>query len=156
MQPFFNVLSMCRPYPNIKVISEIRQVRILIATDVASRGLDIDDVTHVFNYDFPKDLEEYVHRYSTVFPARCKLQMRNIWNRRTKFNVCTQDWSNWKGWQARHKHQPLGEEGLEEGRRVGQCCSCFCESLLTKILCAGHNHGGGRPRRAKLAEGRGG
>merc|ERR1719341_2732733 len=38
------------------------EVRILIATDVASRGLDIDDVTHVFNYDFPKDLEEYVHR----------------------------------------------------------------------------------------------
>ena len=38
----------------------------MIATDVASRGLDIDDVTHVFNYDFPKDLEEYVHRYFTV------------------------------------------------------------------------------------------
>ena len=41
-------------------------MRILIATDVASRGLDIDDVTHVFNYDFPKDLEEYVHRSITV------------------------------------------------------------------------------------------
>merc|ERR1712098_443132 len=38
------------------------EVRILIATDVASRGLDIDDITHVFNYDFPKDMEEYVHR----------------------------------------------------------------------------------------------
>jgi len=38
------------------------EVRILIATDVASRGLDIDDVTHVFNYDFPRDMEEYVHR----------------------------------------------------------------------------------------------
>ena len=50
-----------------RVISEIIQVRILIATDVASRGLDIDDVTHVFNYDFPKDLEEYVHRYVTVY-----------------------------------------------------------------------------------------
>ena len=36
--------------------------RILIATDVASRGLDIDDITHVYNYDFPKDMEEYVHR----------------------------------------------------------------------------------------------
>ena len=42
------------------------QVRILIATDVASRGLDIDDVTHVFNYDFPKDLEEYVHRSNST------------------------------------------------------------------------------------------
>merc|ERR1712025_1226984 len=38
------------------------EVRILIATDVASRGLDIDDVTHVFNYDFPRDMEEYVRR----------------------------------------------------------------------------------------------
>ncbi|ERL92627.1 hypothetical protein D910_09940 [Dendroctonus ponderosae] len=37
-------------------------VRILIATDVASRGLDIDDITHVLNYDFPKNIEEYVHR----------------------------------------------------------------------------------------------
>ncbi|XP_076260072.1 putative ATP-dependent RNA helicase DDX43 [Rhynchophorus ferrugineus] len=36
--------------------------KILIATDVASRGLDIDDVTHVINYDFPKNIEEYVHR----------------------------------------------------------------------------------------------
>ena len=44
----------------------IGQVRILIATDVASRGLDIDDVTHVFNYDFPKDLEEYVHRSTST------------------------------------------------------------------------------------------
>ena len=38
------------------------EVRILIATDLASRGLDIDDVTHVYNYDFPRDMEEYVHR----------------------------------------------------------------------------------------------
>uniref|UniRef100_A0A131YH40 RNA helicase n=2 Tax=Rhipicephalus TaxID=426455 RepID=A0A131YH40_RHIAP len=37
-------------------------VRILIATDVAARGLDIKDVTHIFNYDFPRNIEEYVHR----------------------------------------------------------------------------------------------
>ncbi|XP_050510847.1 probable ATP-dependent RNA helicase DDX43 [Diabrotica virgifera virgifera] len=36
--------------------------RLLIATDLASRGLDIDDVTHVVNYDIPKNIEEYVHR----------------------------------------------------------------------------------------------
>ncbi|XP_076462153.1 putative ATP-dependent RNA helicase DDX43 [Babylonia areolata] len=38
------------------------EVRILIATDVASRGLDVKDVTHVLNFDFPRNIEEYVHR----------------------------------------------------------------------------------------------
>ncbi|XP_076368120.1 putative ATP-dependent RNA helicase DDX43 isoform X3 [Tachypleus tridentatus] len=38
------------------------EVQILIATDVASRGLDIKDITHIFNYDFPRNVEEYVHR----------------------------------------------------------------------------------------------
>ncbi|GBM20865.1 putative ATP-dependent RNA helicase DDX43 [Araneus ventricosus] len=37
-------------------------VRILIATDVASRGLDVKDITHVFNMYFPHNIEEYVHR----------------------------------------------------------------------------------------------
>lgn len=37
-------------------------VRILIATDVASRGIDIQDITAVINYDFPRNIEEYVHR----------------------------------------------------------------------------------------------
>lgn len=38
------------------------RVRILVATDLASRGLDVHDITHVFNYDFPRNMEEYVHR----------------------------------------------------------------------------------------------
>lgn len=37
-------------------------VSVLIATDVASRGIDINDITVVINYDFTKDIEEYVHR----------------------------------------------------------------------------------------------
>ncbi|NXY40432.1 DDX43 helicase, partial [Ceuthmochares aereus] len=37
-------------------------VRILVATDLASRGLDVHDITHVFNFDFPRNIEEYVHR----------------------------------------------------------------------------------------------
>lgn len=38
------------------------KVNMLLATDVAARGLDIKGVTHVVHYDFPKDLEQYIHR----------------------------------------------------------------------------------------------
>lgn len=38
------------------------QVKVLVATDVAARGLDIEDISHVFNYDLPDDPEVYVHR----------------------------------------------------------------------------------------------
>lgn len=38
------------------------EVQILLATDVASRGLDIEDITHVINYDVPGTYDDYVHR----------------------------------------------------------------------------------------------
>ncbi len=38
------------------------QIKVLVATDVAARGLDIDDISHVFNYDLPDDPEIYIHR----------------------------------------------------------------------------------------------
>ena len=47
-----------------RVIKKFREgsVEMLVATDVAARGLDIDDVNIVFNYDLPYDPEDYVHR----------------------------------------------------------------------------------------------
>ena len=47
-----------------RVMKRFREGRIdiLIATDVAARGIDIDDITHVINYDIPQDHESYVHR----------------------------------------------------------------------------------------------
>ena len=39
-----------------------RTIRVLVATDVAARGLDIDEVSHVFNFDLPEVPETYVHR----------------------------------------------------------------------------------------------
>ena len=38
------------------------QIKILVATDVASRGIHVEDITHVVNYDIPQDPENYVHR----------------------------------------------------------------------------------------------
>ena len=39
-----------------------RNLQMLVATDVAARGIDIDDLTHIINYNLPDDLEVYVHR----------------------------------------------------------------------------------------------
>jgi len=39
-----------------------RTIRVLVATDVASRGIDVDKITHVINYEIPEQAETYVHR----------------------------------------------------------------------------------------------
>jgi len=47
-----------------KVLKDFREdkIQLLIATDVAARGLDIDDISYVINYDMPEDVENYIHR----------------------------------------------------------------------------------------------
>ncbi|XP_066599442.1 probable ATP-dependent RNA helicase DDX43 [Prorops nasuta] len=64
-------------------------VRILLATDVASRGIDIEDITHVFNYDFPHDIEEYVHRVGRTGRAGRTGESISLMTRK--------DWSHAKG-----------------------------------------------------------
>lgn len=66
------------------------QADLLIATDVAARGLDIDQVTHVVNYDIPWDVESYIHRIGrtgragrsgeaiTLISPRERYQLRQI------------------------------------------------------------------------------
>lgn len=49
-----------------------QQLQVLLATDVASRGLDIEDVTHVINYDAPSTYEDYVHRIGRTGRANKK------------------------------------------------------------------------------------
>ena len=55
-----------------KVLSSFRagQLRVLVATDVAARGLDIDDVDAVINYDIPEEGEYYVHRIGRTGRAK--------------------------------------------------------------------------------------
>ncbi len=48
----------------MRILERFKQgeIRYLVATDVASRGIHVDNITHVINYDLPQDREDYVHR----------------------------------------------------------------------------------------------
>ena len=48
------------------------ELRFLVASDVAARGLDIPNVSHVFNFDVPSHAEDYVHRIGRTGRAGCK------------------------------------------------------------------------------------
>lgn len=47
-----------------RIINDVKagKIDILVATDVAARGIDVSGITHVFNYDLPRQVEDYVHR----------------------------------------------------------------------------------------------
>ncbi|MBU1031651.1 C-terminal helicase domain-containing protein [Patescibacteria group bacterium] len=51
-----------RKHLQIFLFQKNNEVQVLLATDVASRGLDIENVTHVINYDVPGTYDDYVHR----------------------------------------------------------------------------------------------
>lgn len=47
-----------------------KQLRVLVATDIAARGIDVDDLSHVINYDLPESPETYVHRIGRTGRAK--------------------------------------------------------------------------------------
>jgi ATP-dependent RNA helicase RhlE len=55
----------------VKLFKENR-IKILVATDVAARGLDIADITHVINYDQPNTYDDYIHRIGRTGRGNCK------------------------------------------------------------------------------------
>ena len=46
----------------LEVVPQAARSKLLIASDVAARGLDIPDVSHIFNFDVPHHADDYVHR----------------------------------------------------------------------------------------------
>ena len=48
------------------------EIKVLVATDLASRGIDVKDITHVFNYDMPRFAEDYIHRIGRTGRANKK------------------------------------------------------------------------------------
>ena len=62
-------------------------VQLLVATDVAARGLDVDDLTHVINYGLPDDIENYTHRSGRTGRAGKKGTSISIVHSREKYKI---------------------------------------------------------------------
>lgn len=73
------------------------KIDVLVATDVAARGIDIDDVTHVINYQCPEDEKTYVHRIGRTGRAG-----------RTGIAITLVDWDDIPRWQLIDKALDLG------------------------------------------------
>lgn len=82
-----------------KALTKFRKgtIDVLVATDVAARGIDIDDVTHVVNYQCPEDEKTYVHRIGRTGRAG-----------RTGVAVTLIDWDELNRWEAIDKALGLG------------------------------------------------
>ncbi len=90
--------------------------QLLVATDIASRGLHVDDVAHVINYDLPKMAEDFIHRVGRTGRAGCQgyastlvagaevMELRQI-ERALKLKI---------------ERRQIDSEGLEQPRRVIQ------------------------------------
>jgi superfamily II DNA/RNA helicase len=79
------------------------KVDVLVATDVAARGLDVDDVTHVVNYECPEDDKAYLHRTGRTGRAG-----------RTGVAVTFVDWRDLQRWKLIDEALSLGQPEPEE------------------------------------------
>ncbi|GAB4425759.1 MAG: DEAD/DEAH box helicase [Bacteroidia bacterium] len=92
-----------------------RQIQMLVATDVAARGLDIDDLTHVINYELPDDPEVYVHRSGRTGRAgKSGISLSLVHTRETRKLVTLERMT---GKPFARKPVPNGEEICEQKLR---------------------------------------
>ena len=64
-----------------------KKVKLLVCTDVAARGIDVDNLTHVINYGLPQDLESYVHRIGRTGRAGNKGSALSIIDNSERFRI---------------------------------------------------------------------
>ena len=72
---------------NVMQKFRIRNIQLLVATDVAARGLDVSDLTHVINYNLPDDVEIYTHRSGRTGRANKKGVSVSIIHSKEKFKI---------------------------------------------------------------------
>lgn len=64
-----------------------RSIQLLVATDVAARGIDVDNITHVINYNLPDDIENYTHRSGRTARAGRQGKSLVLINTRENFKI---------------------------------------------------------------------
>lgn len=116
------------------------RARVLVATDVAARGIDIPDVTHVINFDLPNEAETYVHRIGRTGRAG---------RTGVALSFCAPDERAYLRAIERLTRQDLGggehRDGRDgRGRNRGRGAPARRQGK-------GHGHGGGRGRRSRSA-----
>ena len=99
------------------------QVRVLVATDIVARGIDVPGVTHIINYDLPDEPEAYVHRIGRTGAQR----------------------------RRRHRHHPLRPRRDEEAPRGGEGHPHDPPPRRPRPSASPARHGGGASRRPKPA-----
>jgi len=77
---------------------------VLVCTDVASRGLHIDDVSHVYNYEIPKDAKDYVHRIGRTARAGEEGKVINL--------LCNLDYDNFSRIQREYRNFIIEQKEL--------------------------------------------
>ncbi|MCH8526210.1 MAG: DEAD/DEAH box helicase [Kiritimatiellae bacterium] len=133
------------------------EVRVLVATDVAARGIDVDGVTHVVNYDLPIEPENYVHRIGRTARAGtdgtaislCSGQDRNLLRGIEKLLESPIPVNEGHPWHCETSRHARGESPMRRGGGGGR---------------GGRSGGGGAPRnsggrggpRRRESHGRGG
>ena len=102
-------------------------LRVLVATDVAARGIDVPDITHVVNFDLPKQAEDYVHRIGRTGRAGRSGVAINLvnhgdmfqWRRIERFTNNRIDASVIEGFEPRRSPKPRSNFGGKPGGRDG-------------------------------------
>ena len=88
------------------------KIDVLVATDVAARGLDVDDVTHVINYECPEDDKAYLHRTGRTGRAG-----------RDGIAVTFVDWRDMPRWKLINEALGMGSPSHRRPTRPPSTCS---------------------------------
>lgn len=128
-----------------------QQVDVLVATDIVSRGIDIDDIQMVINYDVPHDAEDYVHRIGRTARANNDGEAVTFVGEKDQYRFASIERFLGKEVEKRHMPKELGDgpeyqgEIADREKKKGY----HCGNRRGGKHAGHHSHRGGRKRSTK-------